>query len=149
MTEKEFFMAVSGRSENDDPKACIMIETSFYNLKTSQETEVNNINLYGPILNFSHRERDLIVDIKFDSPFNSNLLKLILQLNKLENSSMPDDSWSSQINLAVVPIPNKKKCHAEFIGARWDVISSEGAKFPDTVRFVFVDVNFQIYQLVN
>jgi len=29
MTEKEFFMAVSGRSENDDPKACIMIEQVF------------------------------------------------------------------------------------------------------------------------
>ncbi len=149
MTEKEFFIVTGGRSENGEPKARVMIETSFQSYETDKEVVVDTINLYGPILNFSHKKGNIIVDIQFDSHIDSNLLKLILKLNKFDNSTMPEDGWFSQINLAIIPFPNEEQCHAEFIGARWDAISSQGSKFPDTLRLIFNDVNFQIYKLMN
>ncbi len=149
MTEREILLACSGVTEDEQPRARMLLETKYVDLKDGTEVTVSEKALFGPVLNFFRNARHMNVDVCFPSATDPELLDVVEMLKAFstpEHSMDIADSTVPLVQLTVMP----EAYHGEYFAAGWNsswvLMPSQMNRLPDTVRFIYDNDDFHTYR---
>lgn len=149
MRERDVLIAACGVSEDEEPKAQVLIKTLFVNLKNGAEIEVDSIHLHGPVINCFRNMERMSVDIQFDCASDPDLIQCIQVLQKF---CIPENSLDNQsenvpiISVTILPVSLGGEYYVTGIHGSWVVMPSQANRLPDSIRFIFNNDDFHTYR---
>ncbi len=151
-TEKDVLMASCGISEEypEEPKAQILVETKKLNLTNGEEEIIDKIDLYGPIVNCFRNLQHMMLDIQFDSASDPDFIKTVKALKDFcvpENSLEEGSDKLPVVVVTIMPVSLEGEYFAAGVNGSWVVMPSQANRLPDTIRFIFNNMDFHTYRI--
>ncbi|MBQ8039501.1 MAG: hypothetical protein IJ274_06495 [Lachnospiraceae bacterium] len=151
-TEKDVLVASCGINEEhpEEPKAQILVETKKLDLSSGEEEVIERIDLYGPIVNCFRNLQHMMLDIQFDSASDPDFIQVVRVLKEFcvpENSLDEESDKLPIVVVTIMPVSLEGEYFAAGVNGSWVVMPSQANRLPDTIRFIFNNIDFHTYRM--
>ena len=149
MTEKDVFRACCGRNEEGETRCAVQLQTILINTNSANPETRSEMNLNNPVVNIFRTLTFTMVDLTFDFENDHEFMQMADMLQEFCDVENAMDTVSSVIPSIVVTLLPKDLDYEFFCSGLqgiWCLMPSRVGRPFDTVRFIFNNESFRVYQ---
>lgn len=150
MREKDIILSACGVGEYGEPKGCVSMNFAKWHMEEQREEIVREFFTNEPVLNITRTPRFTMVDLAFEMGEDSDFHEL---LEVLRMSSEPGNAFDEEgdvmpvLYMTIMPYEYEMEYFLTGLHGVWCLIPSEQVGEIDTVRLIFNNELFSVYQV--
>ena len=150
MREKDIILSACGVGEYGEPKGCVTVSFVRWHMEEQREEVVKRLFTNEPVINITRTPRLTMVDLTFemgeDSDFHE-LLEVLRTSSEPENSSDGEEDVMPALYVTIMPYEYEMEYFFTGLHGVWCLIPSGEDGDIDTVRLIFNNELFSVYQV--
>lgn len=150
MREKDIILSACGVGEYGEPKGCVSVNFAKWHMEDQREEIVKEFFTNEPVINITRTPRFTMVDLAFemgeDSDFRE-MLDVLRMSSELGNAFDEEGDVMSVMYMTIMPYEYEMEYFLTGLHGVWCLIPSEQVGEIDTVRMIFNNELFSVYQV--
>lgn len=150
MREKDIILSACGVGEYGELKGCVSVNYAKWHMEEQKEEIVKEFFTNEPVINITRTPRFTMVDLAFEMGEDSDFYEM---LDVLRMSSEPGNSFDEEgdvmpvLYMTMMPYEYEMEYFLTGLHGVWCLIPSEQVGEIDTVRLIFNNELFSVYQV--
>ena len=150
MREKDIILSACGVGEYGEPKGCVTVNFARWHMEEQREEVVKRLFTNEPVINITRTPRLTMVDLTFemgeDSDFHE-LLEVLRMSSEPENSFDREEDVMPTLYVTIMPYIYEMEYFLTGLHGVWCLMPSVAEREIDTVRLIFNNELFSVYQV--